>query len=724
MKPLLTLVLLLLSGISKAQTFYSTVSGNIYKGEFVNGGVSTKKYIGGTTFSSISIALLKDTLYCVDGTGYMTKTCIAKDDFQNQKVVFNATTFINHITALTISKTGKLYAMDGNRLFEFNPHIGIIRNLGTYPFTSAGDLIFYKDKLYLASTQGIAQLDTTNPSQSTLDIPYVNSSLYGLISMPINCSSNKIYGLLSTPTETKFIEFDLDNKLIVGPASTLNFPIGDASSDVENGNFAQIRIDSIGIKAQCSNANYSASIIVKASVSTNEQLFYFLNSDSISNSTGIFNSINAGYYHLKIRTTSGCIIDSTLHIPFIDTFKIQPQVTNTVCKQKIGSINVVGYNGGNKYLYSINNGTPQTQQLFSNLGSGSYYIQAKDSFGCISRSDVFVNTILPQLNLSFNKQSSICELNNGTISINDLNSNSLKYALNLGSYQNTGQFNHLTPGNYRVTILTADSCTFDTIVSVDKVISVLKPIINIVSLKNVTCYLRNDASIQLNVDGSIPPYSFTLNNSLNNSNGYFNNLASGSYNIQLKDSFGCAYDTIVDLPKYEIQKPIKNIHFIEPTCSQAKSGEINWSVTGIAPPYSILRNGTTYLQNDIIKNLISGNYNFLINDKYNCLVDSFNVILSLKQDGFCDTVFVPTAFSPTGLNKIFRAIPYGIPEKFRLAVYDRFGSVLFTTDNYNQSWDGTLNGTKQNVGVYVWNLMYKFSGKDVVYSKGTVTLIR
>lgn len=706
---------------AKSQTFYFTIVGDIFKGTFVNGGVSTYKEIGKCNFYA-SIALLKDTLYALDHYGTLIKSSIAKDTFLNYKTVFSGINKFQDATALTVSKKGKLYAMDVSKLYEIDPQSGTLRLLGSFPFVSAGDLIFYKDDLYLASTMGIAKLDTTNPSQSTLYIPYNNSNLIGLISMPISCNTNKIYGLLNQIYSSDFVEFDMENRKVVGVVSNVNHSAGDAASDVESGDFSKIRIDTIVIHPNCSNEVSGGSVVVKASVSSNESLTYSLNGSV--NYTGLFNNLLSGSYNLKISTSSGCLIDSVLYVPFKDTVGIHTQVTNTICKKNDGIIKIVGASSGAKYTYILNNNPPQTQPIFNNLKTGDYTIQLIDSFGCISKARVFVNTILPNLKLGFDTKPSICQLNNGSISINDSNNVALTFALNRGVFQKSGNFVNLKSGVYQITAMTIDSCTFDTLIKIDNVTSVQKPIIVIDSIKNITCFDRNDASFKVNVSGNFSPYLYNINNTYYATNSYYNNLKPGNYNIKIKDNLGCIYDTFLLSPPYQATIPNKIISSIQPTCLKFNEGLINWNISGVSSPYQIIYNNTSLPQNNSLQKLTIGTYNFYIKDKYSCLIDSFSVLLNLKRDGLCDTIFVPTAFCPSGMNKLFRAIPYGNPEQFRLSVYDRTGNLVFTTTHFNDAWDGTYKGNKQGLGVYAWLLTYKFSGGEVKNLKGTVMLIR
>ncbi len=88
-------------------------------------------------------------------------------------------------------------------------------------------------------------------------------------------------------------------------------------------------------------------------------------------------------------------------------------------------------------------------------------------------------------------------------------------------------------------------------------------------------------------------------------------------------------------------------------------------------------------------------------------------------------LYVPNAFSPDGdgVNELFRAEGTGIRE-FTLRVYDRWGELLFETEDLGKAWDGTFHGQPAMPGVYVWQLRVKALIGEAYDRMGHVTLIR
>ena len=88
---------------------------------------------------------------------------------------------------------------------------------------------------------------------------------------------------------------------------------------------------------------------------------------------------------------------------------------------------------------------------------------------------------------------------------------------------------------------------------------------------------------------------------------------------------------------------------------------------------------------------------------------------------------MPSAFTPNGdgHNDVFRVPPAYPVVLRRLAVYDRKGALVFSTENTGEGWDGRFNGHPQPEGVYVWWLEFVNPiTQHVEGRKGTVVLAR
>lgn len=90
-------------------------------------------------------------------------------------------------------------------------------------------------------------------------------------------------------------------------------------------------------------------------------------------------------------------------------------------------------------------------------------------------------------------------------------------------------------------------------------------------------------------------------------------------------------------------------------------------------------------------------------------------------------VYVPNAFTPNGngLNDLFMPSTGFVDiVDYSFAVFNRWGELLYQTDDRNAGWDGKYKGNKCEPEVYVWILTFKTASGQYIDRKGTVTLLR
>ena len=89
--------------------------------------------------------------------------------------------------------------------------------------------------------------------------------------------------------------------------------------------------------------------------------------------------------------------------------------------------------------------------------------------------------------------------------------------------------------------------------------------------------------------------------------------------------------------------------------------------------------------------------------------------------------FIPNAFTPNGdgLNDFFGAKGLGI-ETYELFVFNRWGNLVFSTNDINKMWDGTLyeNGETVAQDIYVWKVNITNVFQKKFNYIGTVSVVR
>lgn len=124
----------------------------------------------------------------------------------------------------------------------------------------------------------------------------------------------------------------------------------------------------------------------------------------------------------------------------------------------------------------------------------------------------------------------------------------------------------------------------------------------------------------------------------------------------------------------------------------------------------------------------------IANNEWNC-PDTFQVLSAVTGEATGDIRF-PNAFTPgnTGPtggaydpnsydNDHFFPLYEGV-EDYRLEIFNRWGELLFVTEDPRIGWDGYYRGDPAKQDVYVWKAYAKFSDGRESVMKGDVTLLR
>ncbi len=92
-----------------------------------------------------------------------------------------------------------------------------------------------------------------------------------------------------------------------------------------------------------------------------------------------------------------------------------------------------------------------------------------------------------------------------------------------------------------------------------------------------------------------------------------------------------------------------------------------------------------------------------------------------------DLIYMPTVFSPDGdgINDDFLMLSSNVTEIDYFRIYDRWGALLWETQDLSQGWDGRVNGELVNTGVYVYSLEAPCPlNNSTILKKGGVTVLR
>ena len=100
------------------------------------------------------------------------------------------------------------------------------------------------------------------------------------------------------------------------------------------------------------------------------------------------------------------------------------------------------------------------------------------------------------------------------------------------------------------------------------------------------------------------------------------------------------------------------------------------------------------------------------------------------QEHCAGRLFIPNSFTPNndGINDVFKPVSNGHVDDFDFRVYDRWGTLIFQTNNLDEGWDGRLRNNIVLIDVFVYKISYQYLSEKGGFEKeelvGTVTVLK
>lgn len=218
-----------------------------------------------------------------------------------------------------------------------------------------------------------------------------------------------------------------------------------------------------------------------------------------------------------------------------------------------------------------------------------------------------------------------------------------------------------------------------------------------------------DKSFNLNAIASgtspIVSYQWTPTIGLSNPTGAATSATAASnaqYTVMVTDANGCKNSTntaiFIQQPPIPLQWDTTII--IGQTAPINGSAGSNMSYTW-TPPTGL---NCINCVNPISSTTVNTTYSVIVADNLGCFtrINTYTVNVDPKA-----TVDVPTAFTPNGdgKNDIIYVDGWGIRKLIYFRIYNRWGQLLFETNDIKVGWDGTFKGVPQNMETYVYQMM-------------------
>ena len=455
--------------------------------------------------------------------------------------------------------------------------------------------------------------------------------------------------------------------------------------------------------------------------------------------TAAYNNIPAGTYSCICTDANGCSDTAVIAVTNLNGVTLTSCGTTDISCYGLtdGDITVCPQGGTPAFTYSWSPNVSATTNA-TNLAAGVYVVTVTDANGCIGTVTVTLTQPPQLLVTAVSNPAAVCAGSPVTLTANP-QGGTPTYTVTWTPGNLTGNTQNLTPAattTYTATVVDANGCTADTTTLVTvNAIPVAGFAGDVLAGCAPLCVNFTDQST-VAAPSTITSWTWDFGdgspvNSSQNPNHCYSTAGVYSVTLTVVTGDGCTHTTVLNNYINVYANPVAAFTASpQPTTILASTiyftdqstNAVTWDWN-----FGDLSGATSTMQNP--------SYTYLDAICYQVTLEVATIdgcIDSTQQDICIDPdvgIYVPNTFTPNedGINEGFIPVCVGInPDKYEFWVFDRWGNLIFYTDDMNEPWDGKVMGGTNlcQEDTYVW----KVKCVDVLEKKhnliGHVNLIR
>jgi gliding motility-associated-like protein len=451
--------------------------------------------------------------------------------------------------------------------------------------------------------------------------------------------------------------------------------------------------------------------------------FEFSINGSSWQSDSTFSNLPVGQYIVRIRDAN-CVDSVTVNIiqAFPDLILNTSSVSDASCSgNPDGSITLSAAGGNAPYSYSLDGTNFQSSNVF-NVVAGNYSVSVKDANGCLALQNLVVrlnNTVTVDAGID----TAVCESASYLIPATS-NGNSFSWSPASSLDNSSGLTPVATPYAttwYYITASTGICSLTDSI----RITIRNAPVANAGPDSDI-CYGK---TVQLTGSGGQnylwnPSTYFTVPVTVQNpivrpDKGIY-------YMLHVTDVFGCR-SLKPDTVKISVTPAVKIFAGYDTVASVNQPIQLLVKERGNAGVISYSWSPANFLDNPSIATpvaTLASDYRYIVTGRTaDGCEGSDDIIIKIYKG---PDIYVPSGFTPNndGLNDVLKAIPVGIRNFHYFRVFNRWGQMIFSTQNAALGWDGRIKGLEQSTGTFIWIAEGTDYKGNPISRKGVVTIIR
>ncbi|MFN6091657.1 MAG: PKD domain-containing protein [Bacteroidota bacterium] len=585
---------------------------------------------------------------------------------------------------------------------------------GIYTVTVADNLGCTKDTVINISSTSVPQV-TISGSDSICagnNVVLTANVVSGIAPFNYNWNPTSINNSVATFTPTQSQNFQVIVSDVNGCVDTTDFDVAVIALPVVNGTVTD---------AKCFGSNDgSVSLNIIGGITP----FTYSWVPNVSSGSNAQNLIQ-GNYQVNITDNLGCTASNSFVVNQPDSLQLNLIVQGSTCNLPNGSVQAIV--GGGVQSYSYLWSTSSTDDNIINLLPGSYSLTVTDANGCVKSNSITINAV-PIPVVSISGVDSICVGDNCNMNAsvaNQILPITYQWSNGLPSLPSVNVAPTLTQ-NYTLVVIDGNGCsdTTDFTVNVQNL-----PVITFNQTDTAACgeldYTFNASIVPSNVTYAWDFGDGNSSNDVSPTNNYSN---AGVYTPSLivTSTLGC--ESSLMLPDLITVHPIPQIDFnVTPSILFDDYSQAEFTNLSVGAVNYIWNFGdgsdTSHAENPIHFYPDSGTYVItLIGESDKGCIDSISNTLLHVINSYA---FVPSCFTPNndGKNDVLKLFTVNVSD-FYFQLLDRWGRVLFETNNPESTWDGTYQGNYVQEGVFVYKMEYKSLQRKHMETFGRVTLLR
>lgn len=291
-----------------------------------------------------------------------------------------------------------------------------------------------------------------------------------------------------------------------------------------------------------------------------------------------------------------------------------------------------GYGGTPPFTFTIDGGDTQISMnpvvgdvVFDNLSPGDHLLEVVDANNCTDT--LTIHILQPtELNLAIFSQTDTIDcfgLQTAFVELyasggNPTYTYTLENATTTLGIQQSEWFFNLGADDYTITVEDVNNCQTSVNVFVEENPEIIIQE-TLLQHEDVSCFGEQDGSFELSISGGVPGFEVNIvGETVYTYPHYFTNLASATYNLEVRDTLGCLQLTtiIIDQPD-----PLQFSTFVinDALCFGDSTGSIVVETIGGTPDYQLMLDGDN---TEAMVELPNGIYTVEVTDINNCSIDS------------------------------------------------------------------------------------------------------